>query len=125
MPTARTASAASMTLPGPTGKPAARSTRANCIKLSTRRPRCSPGEDFAGIDLRPSAALGGGDFDLDLLEDLHRLAALDLGDVVLVLEERSERGAHVGGVVRHRVELRQRLGAIDRLGDAGELEQIF
>jgi hypothetical protein len=35
---ALTAATASMTLPGPSGSPAARSVRAKCIKLATRRP---------------------------------------------------------------------------------------
>ena len=71
---------------------------------------------------RAGAALGGGDFDLDMVQDLHRLAALDLGDVVLVFEERAQGRAHHGGIERHHVELSQGLGPVDRLGDAGELE---
>src|ERR1041385_4243683 len=69
-------------------------------------------------------ARGGGDLGLDLIEQLGRLAALDAGDVVLVFEQ------HAQGVVdRLRrqlqdVELHQGLGPVDRLGDAGQFEQI-
>src|SRR5215468_6242031 len=47
MPIARTAATASMTLPGPTGSPAARKARAKCIKLASSDP---PASDSAGLE---------------------------------------------------------------------------
>src|SRR5258708_40261918 len=56
MPTAETAATASMTLPGPTGNPAARNVRAKCIRLASSRPRVSdaPGAiNFAALICLP------------------------------------------------------------------------
>src|SRR5215831_16776684 len=47
MPIARTAATASITLPGPTGSPAARKARAKCIKLASSDP---PASDDAGLE---------------------------------------------------------------------------
>src|SRR6266851_3113211 len=46
MPIAVTASTASMTLPGPTGSPAARKVRAKCIRLASSDP---PSSDVAAM----------------------------------------------------------------------------
>ena len=45
------------------------------------------GSSVTGLDL----ARRGGDFGLDLLQQLRRLAALDAGDVVLVFEQHAQR----------------------------------
>src|SRR3546814_1036501 len=60
----------------------------------------------------------------DLVEDFRGFAALDAGDVVLVFQEDAERVVDGLRVEDERVELHQRLGPIDRLGDAGQLEQV-
>src|SRR5881227_2795165 len=139
MPTASTAATASSTLPGPTGSPAARKVRPKCIRLATSRPS-APSPTLPRLRGRESAASaaggsgltgtgsrlarGGGDLGLDLIEELGRLAALDAGDVVLVFEQ------HAQGVVDRlrrqfqHVELHQGLSPVDRLGDAGQFEEI-
>src|SRR3954453_15812262 len=87
MPTACNASTALITLPGPTGSPAARKVRAKCITLAINRPSV-----FGATAARMSRlARGGGDFGLDLVEQLGGLAALNAGDVVLILQQDAER----------------------------------
>src|SRR6266403_1954997 len=116
MPIAETAATASMTLPGPTGNPAARKVRAKCIRLASSRPWGSDAAAIARLCVAMSACKIDCGFGLDLFEQP--------GDVVLVFQQ------HAQGVVdRVRrqlqyVELHQRLGPVDRLGDAGKLEQI-
>src|SRR5690348_6905383 len=117
-PTASTAATASSTLPGPTGIPAARKVRAKCIRLATSRPS-GFSEAAACIGLLLLAG-GGGDFGLDLFEQFRRLAALDARDVVLVFEEDAQRVVDRLRCQFERVQLHQRLGPVDRLGDAGE-----
>ena len=140
MPTVLTAATASMTLPGPTGSPAARNVRAKCIRLASSRPlgsgmavaaphppaaRVPPSPRMRGEGWGegPVAACPGG-LGLHLIEDAGGFAAVQAGDVVLVFEQ------HAQGVVdRVRrqleyVELHQGFGPVDRLGDAGKLEEI-
>src|ERR1700722_686630 len=114
MPTALTAATASMTLPGPTGSPAARNVRAKCIRLATSRPSCSESLATTSRPVRRGSELG-----FDLIEQPRRLAALDARDVVLVFEQHAQRVVdRVGGQFEH-VELHQRLGPVDGLGDTG------
>src|SRR5215472_9091519 len=61
MPTVETAATASMTLPGPTGSPAARKVRAKCIRLASNRPPPSGGSAPEICPLRPLAGGEGGD----------------------------------------------------------------
>src|ERR1700751_4763128 len=165
MPPVRTAAPASMTLPGPTGSPAARNVRAKCIRLASRRP-CSgscplrplaggeggdpsrpamgrvrwAGAEVSPISPRPSpppraemgrlgspvtiSRLRPGGLGLDLIEDAGGFAAMQAGDVVLIFEQHAQR---VVDRVRRKfqyIELHQGFGPVDRLGDAGELEEI-
>src|SRR5690242_14578071 len=117
MPTACNASTALITLPGPTGSPAARSVRAKCITLAISRP------SLLGAAAARTSGLArrGGDLGLDLVEQLGGFAALDAGDVVLVLQEHAERVVDDVRGQFQRIELHQRLGPVDRLGDAGQL----
>src|SRR5438477_11987535 len=87
MPTVCNASTALITLPGPTGSPAARRVRAKCITLAISRPSVL-GAAVARIS---GLARRGSDFGLDLVEQLGGLAALDASDVVLVLQQHAER----------------------------------
>ena len=61
---------------------------------------------------------------LQLGEQLGDVAALHLGDVVAVLEQHAERVVHVVGREADRVQRDQRIGPVDRLGDAGRLEEV-
>ena len=61
---------------------------------------------------------------LQLVEQLGDVAALHLGDVVAVLEQHAERVADVVGREADRVQRDQRVGPVDRLGDAGRLEEV-
>src|SRR5580704_13778723 len=86
-----------------------------CFILPTASPPHCEDSSFAG---------GGGDLGLDLLQEARRLAALHPGDVILVFQQDAQ-----GVVDRLRrqfqgVELHQGLGPVDRLGDAGQFEQI-
>src|SRR6202047_4886526 len=170
MPTALTAATASMTLPGPTGSPAARNVRAKCMRLASSRP-CS-----GTCPLRPLAGGEGGDpsgdamgrvrwakspwsepggartsprpsppprarrgrsvssgtgsrlrrcsLDLHLIEDAGCFAAVQAGDVVLVFEQHAQGVVdRVRGQFQY-IKLHQSFGPVDRLGDAGELEEI-
>src|SRR5690242_5094793 len=108
MPTASTARSASMTLPGPMGKPAARSVRAKNIRFSTRRP-WKAGVSLAVMGAHSCPSLGGGDLGLHLVKQRGSLAAADLRDIVLVFQQHAD-------------------GVIDRLGIEGdtiELDQRF
>src|SRR5277367_3717613 len=98
MPTSLTAATALMTLPGPTGRPAARKVRAKCIRLassdplpadcpppsrwrgSVPPPACAERAGVRGIDGTASAHHRGGGFGLDLVEKAGSLAALQPGD---------------------------------------------
>src|SRR5437016_6228533 len=51
-----------------------------------------------------------------------RLAALDTRDVVLILEQHTERVGNDGRIERHRVELSQGRRPVERFGDARSLE---
>src|SRR5208282_452291 len=65
-----------------------------------------------------------GGLGLDLLQQPGGLAAVQPGDVVLILEQHAQGIVdRVRGQLEH-VELHQRLGPVDRLGDAGKLEEI-
>src|SRR5262245_25749584 len=131
-----------MTASGPTGMPAARNARAKWTMFSASRP-ASPSRPFpsplpegwAGEGRREggeSGVIGDGgpslrraQLGVHLVDQLLGLAAFDAGDVVLVLEQHAERVGDRGGVERHCVELAERRGPIERLGDARRLEQIF
>src|SRR5437879_13332122 len=115
MPTVRTASTAASTLPGPIGSPAARNVRAKYIRLARRWP------DISGD---PRSIAGGGELRLDLGEQAQGLAALDLADVILVFQQDAKRVVDRLGRQRQHVELHQRLRPVDRLGHAGQFEEI-
>src|SRR5258708_19361205 len=119
MPRARPASTAASTVRGPIGRPAARSVRAKCIRLARRWPSADAGCAIARSRRRRRRELG-----LDLVEEAQRLAALDLGDVVLVFEEDAERVVDRLGRQRQAVELHQPLGPVDLLADPGPLEEV-
>src|SRR5712672_878001 len=68
--------------------------------------------------------LGGGELRPDLGEQALGIAAAHAGDVVLVLEQGTESVVDGPGVERHLVQGHQRLRPVDRLGDAGQLEQV-
>ena len=53
------------------------------------------------------------------------LAAFDARDVVLIFQQHAERVGHGRRIERDRVELGQRGRPVERLGDAGRLEQIL
>src|SRR5579871_3541041 len=108
-----TARSASITWPGPTGMPAARRMRANCMMLSTSLP-------FTGR----SAERLLGELGAHGIEQLHGFGALQAGDVVLVFEQHAQGRVDDRGIERHRVELEQRFRPVDRLGDARQLEEI-
>src|SRR5215472_3429830 len=118
-----TASTASMTLPGPTGSPAARNVRAKCIRLASRRPsRCPCGGVRGSLVTRSGPHRGG--FGLDLLENAGGLTAVQPGNVVLVFEQHTQSVVdRVRGQLEY-VKLHQGVGPIDRLGNAGKLEQV-
>src|SRR5215813_6941311 len=65
-----------------------------------------------------------GQFRLDLIEDIGRLGAADLGDVVLVLEQHAQGVVDGLRVERDAIELKDRLCPVDGLGDARQLEEI-
>src|SRR5690349_2487871 len=90
MPTACTASVAASTFPGPTGKPAVRSALPKCMRFSSSLPLpgLSEGLTEAFMVFRRSARRG--ELGAHLLEDPGRLAALNLRDVVLVLEQHAQ-----------------------------------
>src|SRR5436190_2245880 len=106
-PTASIASSAASTRSGPTPRPAWRRTRAKWTTLS------------ASIGRRGAARRR-----LQLGEQLGDVAALHLGDVVAVLQEHAERVADVVGREAERVQRDQRVAPVDRLGDAGRLEEV-
>src|SRR5262245_16401055 len=112
MPTASTASMAASTLPGPIGRPAARSVRAKYMTLARSWPATA------------APLLCRGELLLHLGEQALRLRALDLGDVVLVFEQHAQRVVDRLGRQRQHVELRERMGPVDGLGDARQLEEL-
>src|SRR5216683_525464 len=109
MPIAPTAATASMTLPGPTGSPAARNVRAKCIRLASSRPgsapaRPSPSRWRGSLPLPACGERAGvrgssvtisrprrGGLGLDLLQEPGGFAAVQAGDVVLVFEQDTQR----------------------------------
>ena len=101
-PTARTASSASSTLPGPIGNPAARSARAKYMMLAKGRP---PSGAVAEPSMQPLAASSA----FTWAEQALGFAALDLGDVVLVFEQHAERIVDRFRRQRQHIELRQRM----------------
>src|SRR5262249_9418160 len=128
---------ASRTLPGPTGRPAARRVRAKCMMFSARRPPPVPGcrETASSGDLRGSGFISvlslartpstrRRQFRLHLIEDIGRLGAADLGDVVLVLEKHAQGIVDRLWIERYAIELQERLGPVDRFGDARQLEEV-
>src|SRR4029077_8816445 len=102
-PTASIASRAAITRSGPTGTPARRRTRAKWVTFSANT---------------GAARLA------QFVEQARHLGARHLGDVVAVLEEHAERVLHALRVEADGVEGDQRVGPVDRLGDARRLEQV-
>src|SRR5262249_38028459 len=98
---------ASRTLPGPTGRPVARSVRAKCMMFSPRRPAGSE----AGV---MGLTRGGGELGLHLVEDVGGLAAADLGDVVLVLQQHAQGVIDRLRIEGHAVELDEGIRPVDR-----------
>ena len=60
-----------------------------------------------------------------LVDQLLRLGAFEARDVVLILEQHAERVGDGRRIERDHVELGQRRRPVERLGDAGRLEQIL
>ena len=79
---------------------------------------------------QPAASLHGRNFrrhgfGFDFLQDPRGFAALNTGNVILVLEQRAERRIDRAGIERDSVSSTcQRLGPADRLGDAGILVEV-
>src|SRR5262249_6404948 len=65
-----------------------------------------------------------GELGLHLLQQIGGLAAADAGDVVLVLQQHAEGVVDSLGIEGHLVELEKRLGPVDGLGDARQLEEV-
>src|SRR3954453_16180493 len=110
-----------MTRPGPTGRPAARSARAKCMTLRAKGPPLGPSPMGSSCN---ASGPGPAQAHVDLAQDLGGLAALDLEDVVLVLEERAQRVVDDGGRELERVEGGERPGPVQRLGHARQLEEV-
>ena len=111
---------------GPTGMPAARSTRTKCSTFSARRPLGSsgtaPASARASMPERqrhrriPSACTSA--------TSRAATSGAERADVVLVLEQHARGVGDRLRVERDPIERDQRLGPVERLGDAGRLEQI-
>src|SRR5215217_6759869 len=66
----------------------------------------------------------GGDVGLHLAQDLGGFRALQALDVVLVLQQHTQRVVDGLGIEVERVQLRQSRRPVDRFGDARRLEQV-
>src|SRR5262245_10406177 len=113
MPTASTARTPSITRPGPIGSPAPRRMRAKCMMLGTSALSCA---SFIGRGSSLGQSLGA-----DIAQQALALGPADARDVVLVLEQRPQRVVDRRRVEHGLVERDQRVGPVDRLGDAGQL----
>ena len=107
-------------------QPGARSTRTKCRTFSARRPfgakAIAPGSCAVAIPARIVTA--GCPPVCDLGDDPRRDLGLERADVVLVLEQHAQRVGHRLRIERDAVERDQRLGPVERLGDARRLEQV-
>src|SRR5689334_1084278 len=124
MPTACTASVAASTLPGPTGKPAARSALPKCMTFSSSRPPPGLSEGLAEAFMVFRRSARRSEFGAHLLEDPGRLAALNFRDVVLVLEQHAQRVVDCFRREREHVQLGKCMRPVDGLGNAGKLEEV-
>ena len=68
--------------------------------------------------------LRSGHLGLDFLQQAPAFALLDAGDVVLVLQNHADRVGDRLGIERDLVEFRQGARPVDRLGNAGRLEEV-
>src|SRR5580658_4403904 len=64
-------------------------------------------------------------FGARLLDQRLRLGASDLGDVILIFQEHPKRIGDLRGVKRDRIEFGQRGRPVERLSDAGRLEEVL
>src|SRR4051812_29434285 len=115
MPAARTACTASMTRPGPIGRPATRSARAKCMRFAVKAP--VPSSEAVVTSAAIVSPLGC-ELLLDFAQDARCLGTTDLGDIVLIFEQGAERIVDRRRIERHAVELDQRLRPVDRLSHA-------
>src|SRR5215468_4710632 len=113
---------ASITEPGPTGSPAARSARAKPTTLSAMLPVGGLRWSMAvGICALTNDSVLAGRF----LQNFLQTVALHTRDIVLILQQCAESVAdHLRGQ-RARIELGERRGPVDGLGDAGRLVEIL
>src|SRR3546814_10213684 len=79
--------------------------------------------DVCSSDLSTQRAAG--ELQLHIAEQPGRLAALDLGDVVLVLQQHAEGVVDCLRVQRDLVELGERFRPVDGLCDARRLEEVL
>src|SRR3954468_16487037 len=114
-----TASIASITLPGPIGRPAARKVRAKRRMFWASRLVAA-----IALVLKQLGGLLGGEIGAHLFQDRGGLGTADPRDVVLVLQQRAEAAVDRTAAERHLVELHQGVGPVDGLGDARQFEEI-
>ena len=69
--------------------------------------------------------LRGRDLAIDLVKDFSGFAAANFSDVILVLQQDSERVVDGVGSELNNIELMQGRGPIDRFGNAGNLKEIL
>src|SRR5205814_710847 len=124
MPTACTASVAASTLPGPIGKPAARSVLPKCMRFSSSRPLPGLSEGLAESFMAFRRSARGGELGTHLLEDPGRLAALNLCYVILVLEQHAQCVVDRFRREREHVQLGECMCPVDSFGNAGTLEEV-
>ena len=117
-----------MTLAGPTGMPAPRSTRTKCSDVlgeataRQRRHRAAEGHSRgAGARLTPA---GSSRPSLRFGDEPRGDLGTERADVVLVLEQHAQRVGDRLRIERDAVERDQRLGPVERLGDARRLEEV-
>src|SRR5512143_2595433 len=119
---------ASITAPGPTGRPAARNARAKPTTLSANCSVCSGARWLMAMVVSiPSSFRGATNLVLArrVLQHLLQGVALHPRDIVLVLQERAQRVAdHLRGQ-RAGIELGERGRPVDGLGHARRLVEIL
>ncbi len=120
MPTASTASSAAITFAGPDRQPGgaqhAREMQDVVGKLLAPEQAARAGARHAGNRDRILRVRFG--------DQPRRDLGRDRADVVLVLEQRAQRVGDRLGIERDAIERDQRLGPVERLGDARRLEQV-
>src|ERR1041385_4936483 len=117
MPTACTASAAASTLPGPTGKPAARSALPKCMRFSSNRPLPALSEGLVGALMAFRRSARGGELGAHLIQYSGRLATLNLRDVVLIFEQHAQCVVDRFRRECEHIELGERMRPVDGLGN--------